>query len=128
MELQLVSYDQAKALKELGFPQDLVYGMFYFEILESINTILFCGIPITNKYIVCPTLELAAKWLREDKNIYLHIKRLFSTSIIKHKDCYCLHYSTKNYDETLYVHEFDSYEQALSAGIDKAIEILKSKS
>ena len=128
MELQLVSYEQAKALKELGFPQDLVYGMFYFETLEGINPIPFYEVSITNEYIVCPTLELAAKWLREYKNIYLYINRLFSTSIIKHKDCYCFYYSTKHYDETLYVHEFDSYEQALSAGINKAIEILKSKS
>lgn len=128
MELQLVSCEQAKALKELGFPQDLVYGTFYFATLESINPIPFCGIPITNEYIVCPTIELAAKWLREDKKIYLYVNRLFSTSIIKNKDYYYLYYSTKNYDETLYVHEFDSYEQALSAGVNKAIEILKSKS
>ena len=123
MELQLVSCEQAKALKELGFPQDLFYGTFYFATLESVNPIPFCGMPFTNTHIVCPTLELAAKWLREKKDLWIHICKpnsdltKWSSSVNRissHLWRICL--------------EFDSYEQALSAGIDKAIEILKSKS
>ena len=127
MESQLVNFKQAVALKELGFPQDISQSTSYGEYDENGD---FWGLDQYYGDIsyAAPTLELVAKWLREEKQIYLHIRRLFATSIIKHKDCYCFYYSTKDYDETSYVSEFDSYEQALSAGIDKAIEILNLSS
>ena len=67
----------------------------------------------------CSPLYLVAKWLREEKNIYVDV----------------IHHYTNN-DYALWIgHEgedeeftgFTPYEEALSAGIDKAIEILKKK-
>lgn len=146
MELQSVNFKQAIALKELGFPQDTHTSKVYLENTIPYDVIAkkcklhksqcsegslvkngYCYTKYNINIYLCPTLELVVKWLREEKQIYLYVKRLFATSIIKNKNCYCFYYSTKIYDEILYVHEFDSYEQALSAGIDKAIKILKQQ-
>ena len=127
MELQLVSYEQAKDLKELGFSQDLVYGTFYFETLESIKPIPFCGMPIENEYIVCPSLEVVAKWLRDEKQMYIDVTFGYKQNNV----VWCATLSNISHigNSTLAnVYFYNTYEQALSAGIDKAIEILKSKS
>lgn len=114
MELQLVSSIQAKALKELGFPQlDIEPIDLYF---------------VQNEWCVAPTLELAAKWLREEKGIIV---------LIEIEDDYGIEYIYKLYTvdkETNYMifltcgdrGEMLSYDKALSTGIDKAIEILNN--
>ena len=127
MELQLVSYEQAKALKELEFPQDLVYDIFYFETLENANHILFYGVPIANEYIFCPSLEVAAKWLRDEKQMYIDVTFGYKQNNVVW--CATLSNISHTGNSTLAdVYFYSTYEQALSAGIDKAIEILKSKS
>lgn len=121
MELQIVTFEQAKCLRELGFPQDTsiqdVYGdgelrkCFYPEDCTWYRDI-----------VTAPSLELAAKWLREEKLLYL------SVQVNEH----CTHWfwdiiKIRNEEEITdpSIKGYWSYEEALSAGIDKAIEILK---
>ena len=115
MELQLVSFEQAKALKELGFPQDIDTTKWY-----SGGRVLYSNKPLDYLPVsfVAPTLELVAKWLREEKDICLSMNY---NSDYKIWQCS----STATYNEEDYVSQ--SYEEALSTGIDKTIEILKSK-
>lgn len=116
MELQLVSYEQAKALKELGLPQrNRDYDKWYSKTRELDN--------YTNlDTIECfaPTLELAAKWLRDEKDIFIEI-------MLDLGGGYNVKYCKLPWTNTLFDNEvgfFDDYEEALSAGIDKVIEVL----
>ena len=135
MELQLVNFKQAVALKELGFPQDISQSTSYGEYDESGD---FWGLDQyygDNSY-AAPTLELVAKWLREEKGMLISVYCLLTSGYwwniskdfaytVKYKDMAEIH-SPLN----IAVPEGDSfgyetYEDALSAGIDKAIEMLK---
>lgn len=157
MELKCASFEQAKALAELGFPQS-EYGPHYKENGEPENGLTDLGEGI---YFV-PTLELVAKWLRNEKKInvqvveYINEDRPVDISYIiniyfDRNDGYRhatyidtplddlmqkYSYESKNWsDEQLdfYYNEMENhkyfidYEEALSFGIDKAIEILKSE-
>lgn len=61
------------------------------------------------------TLELVAKWLRDKKN--LHLDMYYDTEF----NIWRSSISEENEEEFV----SQSYEEAFSAGIDKAIEILK---
>lgn len=139
MELQLVSFEQAKGLKELGFPQevhpwhlyDVHTGILYKDYDDYSQVYL-----TENDTCMAPTLELAAKWLREEKNILIEPRtKSFSTNgffkcfvLNCSKDCtkcaeYQIYWTDFGGDNVC----FPNWETALSAGIDKAIKILKSK-
>lgn len=65
MQLNLVSFEQATALKNLGFPA-LSADWSYRNDGELYNFVDDDG------YVTAaPTLELAAKWLREEKQIMI---------------------------------------------------------
>ena len=70
MQLNLVSFEQATALKNLGFPA-LSADWSYRNDGELYNFVDDDG------YVTAaPTLELAAKWLREEKLIHIFITHL----------------------------------------------------
>ena len=95
-----VTYDQAIKLKELGFDWDC-----------SNNDI---------KYT--PTLTQAQKWLREVKGVKVYVKPLFSSE----KYEYWISFKFQGFmvgDERYGVEE--TWEYALSAGINEAIKLLK---
>lgn len=129
MELQLVSFEQAKALKELGFPQEYISSNQKIynrkgELTTQNTTFWSYGHEAD-----APSLELAAKWLREEKNFFMSIefcaiaeetpKYVNFLDYIKDKKVLFSNYAHNDKDDY-----WDSYEEALSAGIDKAIEIL----
>lgn len=137
MELQFVTFEQAQALYELGFPQETeeLYAVCDYCYDDSDYPTTFnngdlieghCGRFAAKDVIAAPSLELAAKWLREEKEI------IFCPTIVRFDDearysingiykvagrciCVCWH------------NLYNTYEQALSAVIDKAIEILKTR-
>ena len=132
MELQLVNFKQAVALKELGFPQRTRdYDKWYNQ-----NKVLDNYTNQDTYECYAPTLELVAKWLREEKGMLISVYCLLTSGYwwniskdfaytVKYKDMAEIH-SPLN----IAVPEGDSfgyetYEDALSASIDKAIEILK---
>ena len=72
-ELQLVSLEQAKKLKELGFNWEMAYS--YYLLFD--NTAILEHIPCTKGYIdyyYAPSIALALKWFRDVKNIHYHIE------------------------------------------------------
>lgn len=136
ISLERVTFEQAKALCELGFPQleedlwhckymenDTVkYDLVHYNYFTNIFDIT--GWKPDEKYCA-PYLELVAKWLREEKNYDIHIgiswedpdnnphKRSYSLAVI---------YASKMKFSNI---SFPSYEKALSKGIDIVIESLK---
>lgn len=150
MELELVSFNQAKSLKELGFPNILSYQAcpysYFDKYLIDINnndvsTLNPKWREVKNKDICfAPSLELAAKWLRKEKKLSISVSWMPN---IKKYNCICsdMNYTPKEhpskdaykiYKEQFEVHKndndlFDDYKEALSAGINKAIEMLTNK-
>lgn len=143
IELNIVSFKQAKELKDLGFPQEYdkyhsnVYVLedyshedevqrFYSDTVTVKSGTLSnypVGISETNR-CYAPTLELASRWLRDSKDIWIEISRGHYESSAH---CFINSKSFSNYlyDDNSRIKDFNSYENALSAGIDKSIEILK---
>lgn len=124
MELQLTTFKQAKALKELGYPQSIISASKVFGIrtqkqTSNLNYLAIYG--DDGQYIPAPTLELAAKWLREEKNILIEITRVFGKYAGRIME---LHTSGER-NPHIQFQDYSSYEEALSVGIDKAIEMLK---
>ena len=123
-----VSFEQAKALKELGFDWEVVKGYSHFpgEKIKSCNFQEENVNKIYSKWcFAAPTLDQAQKWLRNVKKTYLLIDyekwftKPFSLEIYKEVGEKIIH--------KCYQNGFQTYEEAISAGIDKALEILKQQ-
>ena len=107
-----VTYEQADQLGDIGFDWECDY--LYDEDKELIKYDCFQNFYDEQLYSNCipaPTLAQAQKWLREIKQIYLFVTM---------ENSYYYWYIGKEFQ----IGNSKSYEEALSAGIDKAIEIL----
>lgn len=148
MKLQLVSFEQAKALKELGFPQDepcyhcgqafvtkkfAYYDRFTHEWIvpfNEMNDTYYRAISLNGKHenngewYSRPALELVAKWLRDEKKIYIDVTLGHTQGNIVW--CASLNNLGKGSFMLGDIKHVDSYEEALRASIDEAIEILKT--
>lgn len=133
MKEHYVTYEQAVKLKELGFEGNglkhyIRQGYYKFP-NGYISPIKHDGDGILVQFrnedaekIPAPRLDQAAAWLREEKRIHVEPYFVYETSF----DLYVKSqaYSVFKREEQC----FDSYESALSAGIDKALELLTDKS
>ena len=126
MKEEYVTYEQAVKLKELGF--DWEVNKVYHRPSTLAEWELFpwhSGYNDWNNegkfYISAPTLSLAQKWLREVKRIIVepHFQYESVFRFVVQSESRCIY---KLFDERC-----KTYELALSAGIDKALEILTDK-
>ena len=116
-----VTYEQALALKKLGFDLKTEY---YFSKLAGIN---FSNVPenFNNTFVngVCsaPTLAQAQKWLRECKDLIVIPN--------PYRDCkrnvvwYFTIFNSGNYKHSPV---YNSYEESLSAGITECLKFLEN--
>lgn len=132
MELQVVTFEQAKALKEMGFPQEIrINGTYYTN--EGIKT----NEHHSEDDIVAPSLEEVAMWIRKEYYTYIMIEPLPNPS-----DKFELQFILNMYmlivvdsrgwikskiDLTEYGYCFNTYDEALSIGIDKIIDMFNCK-
>lgn len=139
MNEDYVSYEQAKTLKELGFNWACIGFYNHYKIPCIEHNICYEGKIIKENYnddfiantynVLCsaPTLAQAQKWLREVKQIEVNSTYDLICGegwFFYHNDLEHVSFSgIDKMGDTLYA----SYEQALSAGIDKALELLKEK-
>ena len=130
-----VTYEQAKALKALGFDWEVVKGYSHFpgEKVKTFNAQEENINAIYSKWcFAAPTLAQAQKWLREVKCIIVHAfidddsdepwsYEILSTKRDEDGDWVYLvpHWNAKFYSK--------DPDPALLAGIDKAIELLKQQ-
>ena len=130
MNEDLVTYEQAAKLKELGFELECPYHFTHSYVRNK--TLFFGPKELSNwnkdtfddaERISAPTLAQAQKWFRE-KGIIIIVG--FSRYSDSEQSYY---YDLKRiYNDRVTVGDTaDTYEQALSAGIDKALELLKEK-
>ena len=137
MKEEHVTYEQAIKLKELGFDWKCLYHYsnrgtifsnskgnsdgwgVYVEELE-------CSYNETNRgFIDAPTLSEAAAWLREVKELHVlpHLENVNKPDYV----CTITLMRKERIRITDNGRYFPSYESALSAGIDKALELLTDK-
>ncbi len=129
-----VSYEQAVKLKECGFDESCIT---YLNPKSYGKCVVIAGKELTMKEcvsheVLCPSLSQAAKWLREVKGIYIEVKvrdhNAFETEgkVIDNKTPH-LPLPKYLFDLWDYRNPYTTYESALSAGIDAALELIKEK-
>lgn len=127
---EYVNRSQALKLKALEFHWHC-YGAFATKVRQS----WILSTPMDHNNFdssVCsaPTLAQAQRWLRDIKNIYLIVdvayKETYDADASYYwRTCDQMGWKLENsQDNDAY---FDTYEQALSAGIDRVLETLKEK-
>ena len=74
-----------------------------------------------------PTLAQAQKWLREIKGVNITIGHVYHRLDTGDKIMYSLHIGNQSTFKTEFYLNYDSYEEALTEGIDRALQILTDK-
>ena len=118
MEREFISYEQALALKELGF--DELYCFGYYD-REQGNK-LVPALPLTNINTLngdfeAPLKQQVFRWFREKYGWYLDLG---------HSERVDFYYAIlKNSEPIEWRNDYSTYEKAESACIDKLIQIAK---
>ena len=113
-----VTYEQALALKKLGFDE---YCDYIFTPSGKIcpKVILSYDYREREGYVDAPTLWEAQKWLRKEKQIDIEI----NVYLLGHREYRSVIYNNNN--NAIILRPYCSYEEALSAGITKCLELLE---
>lgn len=132
MQEQLISYETAILAKEKGFnipctttyndkntilfwyPPECFYG--YRELKETLNSR-----PAALQELPAPTQSLLQTWLRE-----IHDLEITPMSDTSTKNSYWFLLGPKFTDGATYEGDFSTYEEALEAGLQKALKLIKS--
>lgn len=123
IEESYVSFDTAKLLKEVGFD---VPCRDFFTIEGDGNVVITearsCRYhnSFEDCFISRPTLALAARWLREEHNIFIQLNPTFDGWLLDLFDLKKHQYILTNKDANA-----DSYETALEVGLQEAIKLMK---
>jgi hypothetical protein len=117
MEKEFVSYEQAVALRELGF-DEMCFGFYSSPVLELMHCKNFEPW-MGNGVVTAPLKQQVFRWFREKYNLSCYIAEHlhFVEDYTKWK---CVIYYIY-YPELI----FDTYEEAENACIDKLIELSK---
>lgn len=135
-----ISFEQAQILKELGFDFDCL--CYYNDEGKMILEIVPYGVLIRNHNqcgkISAPTLSQTAKWLREKKGIAVCVQSFESNKDPRYGKFWWKEYFLPNCEERgqqwvewwISGHHpiFPNYEEALSDGISKMLELMNFNS
>ena len=126
-----VSFETAKLLKEKGF--DGQRNKCHMSIGKNEQReVLAKGTDWDDSFILCPTLQMAMKWLREVHNIHIEAVR-YPAKVKNSNDEYCKPWwpeitmlkSLDEADEEFDLgDEYDTYEEACKAAIKYCLENL----
>ena len=129
MKEDFVTYEQAVKLKELGFDWKCNHWYHPLEPEKIIECQTYCNHNSFERPYSAPTLAQVAKWLRDVKGLIIYSEPRFYKGkkpllgyeyhLFNKKDGYYSHIES----ETIY----DTYEEALSEGINEALELIKEK-
>lgn len=136
MQLQLTTFEQAKALKDAGF--DWACSDHYNNNGHSYITDMLSNFNDDTDTISRPTVALALKWLREVKGVHVTAvvdnsdsAVIYAVSIhtnLSHgKDTYPqMHVQIirNSSNKNAHITYFDTHDLAESAGLDKGLKII----
>lgn len=135
MKEHLVSYETAIKFKELEFDDHCNYAYNYPAIKTATTNypILTDSVKGVNaefaSYVTAPRLDQAQKWLRDKHSVDVHVRPFFR-NIVEYTKFYVYTVTEwKDREDFSSFKEqqngdFCTYEQALEAGINKALELL----
>lgn len=125
---EYVSFETAKMLEELGFDEPCDWAYYKDGKIAAINAI---NSTLSRGYISRPTQSLAARWLREVHKLHIFCMQsnhpYSEPSADEWEWCYIV---VKINQPNVYLAckiEFATYEQAMEAGLQKALEIIKKR-
>ena len=118
MEKEFVPYEQALALKELGFDEPC---FAYFD--REDNQVLKFDVCYENKNLSAPTFSQAFRWFKEKYGLISYVHPLALLQDTK-KWCYEITNFESSWDEDSDLH---TPEEAELACLIKLIEIVKNK-
>ena len=130
MEKEFIPYEQALALKELGFDEPCfgIYSKYhgqmkYSFLKNAINSNFIRLGDKVNHLCTTPLYQQAFRWFREKYNLECYIKSLYEQR--ENKGFY---FGIDDYTNgDLYSKPYYSYEEAELECLKKLIEIVKSK-
>lgn len=114
--------DLSATLMKMGFSG---FGHFYYEKgnskLKATNQFLTVRTAKALGHTLAISLYEAQKWLREEKNIQIEVPISFMDNDVWK---FSFRFQTREFYDRA-IGEYDSYEEALSEGINEAIKTLK---
>jgi hypothetical protein len=113
MNKEFIPYEQAVALKELGFDEPC-FGFYTYEGKFS-NELSFNEYKNTALKTSASLYQQAFRWFREKQFMMSYIYY-----DVEYKFCFCIGYNDK-------IKGFNTYEEAELACLNKLIEIVKNK-
>jgi hypothetical protein len=121
MNKEFVPYEQAVALKQLGFdkPCFAIYEDQKWQLVENKNACSY-ELCLTTDTFPAPTFSQAFRWFRRKYNL----NAISPTRIYKTDFYYSRIVNWNNWDE-IDVNQCDSYEEAELACLEKLIQIVK---
>lgn len=111
-----VSFETAKLLKEKGF--DGVVSAHY----NVLGGMVMGANPISKNTVKCPTLQMAMKWLREEKHIPIEILWHYDSNSDVEEWCFVHHAELRILPND--IEYYETYEQACEAAIKYCLENL----
>lgn len=126
MEKEFVSYEQAVALKELGFKEDCLASYYHAGKRLGIGEYINHG----NYTILAPLKQQVFRWFREKYELYYHIFPLQITA--SDKTGYRYSWEIYNHTPEWIANDEEllgslTYEEAENACIDKLLELCKQQ-
>jgi hypothetical protein len=119
MKKEFVTYEQALALKELGFDdiswfdnQASLYDVNGEHTMYTNYGVMYSG--LSDGYIPAPLKQQVFRWFRDKYDAHIHPRRIMPNVYIAEYGLW----ASKS---------FDTYEEAENACIDKLIEIAKQQ-
>lgn len=98
--------EQTRMALELGAQIQIVSSVLHSNNIKVVS--------VSNGFAIIPTAEQMCNWLRKEKNIFFTPKKVGDNNYVLIGDL--KHFQT-----------YDSYEEAILAGIDIALEYLSNK-
>lgn len=141
MEKEFVPYEQALALKELGFDDKCFtfYELNDFNIQKKSSFGMYGEITnygLSKSDILAPLYQQAFRWFREKHNLWVEVKVEDSVSLGQQKYYWSIFGEYKTLEGTSMImcvtdsdvlgKEFDTYEEAELECLKKLIEICKN--
>jgi hypothetical protein len=121
MQKEFIPYEQAIALKELGFDEPC------FGYRDGVGHLMIKSMP--HCAISAPTFSQAFRWFRENHNLFSSevYDRGLNTGEIPIIHSYSFRIKNLNNFQDFYGDIFDTYEEAELTCLKKLIEIVKQK-
>ena len=127
LEKEFIPYEQALALKELGFDKPC-FGYFDNMIIKSW---LFDTNIKTETLLFAPTFSQAFRWFRKEHKIHGEVMiikgHIFTWECYEISDSKMVGVNRITAHESISSNEFKTYEEAELACLIKLIEIVKNK-